>query len=200
LFRHVLKLPVEQQKDIAIRAHWVIMDALKRFAFDPSRDRGSVFESVWHDCKLPAKSDDAQLWEHAKEVFEIGSRVITQSRGSYAELETDVDGFKIRLPWLLLHKIGRKPAIEFLLFAESPEMASKLWRPMLNGLKPKDTCQLTLHSLLDYRNKKFDPSHRISSTKAYIAVQKYRAGDRDPIPGKHCNWCAYSTFCPTYLL
>ncbi len=198
--RYVLDLPGEQQKDIAIRARWAIMAALKRIAADISLNKRSTFALAWQEHKLPAKADDAQLLEHAKEVFEVGVRVIEQSQGSHAEPETHVDGFKIRLPWLLLDETGRKPSIEFLLFSGSLEVASKLWRPMLNGLKPKDADELTMHCLLGYRDEKFKPSGRISSTKAFTAVQKYRAGDREPVTGKHCNWCAYSTFCPTWPL
>jgi len=199
-YRHALDLPGEQQNDIAIRARWAIMDALKRIAADPFLGRSSTFAQAWQERKLPAKSDDALLWGHAKEVFEVGVRVIEQSQGSHAEPETHVDGFKIRLPWLLLDETGRKPSIEFLLFSGSLETASKLWRPMLNGLKPNDAYELTLHCLLGYRDESFKPSGRISSTKAFTAVQKYRAGDREPVTGKHCNRCAYSTFCPTWLL
>jgi hypothetical protein len=173
------------------------MDALKRIATDLAQDKRSAFGAAWQEHKLPAKADDAQLWGHAKEVFDVGVMVIEQSQGSHAEPDTSVDGFKIRLPWLLLNDAGRKPLIDFLLFSGSLEAASKLWRPMLNGLKPLDAHEMTMHCLLDYRNEKFEPSRRISSTKAYLAVQKYRAGDREPVTGKHCRWCAYSTFCPT---
>lgn len=200
-YRHVLALPGEQQKDIAIRARWAIMDALKRFAFDPSMNRDSAFVEAWHEHKLPEKSDDSQLWRHAKEVFEVGAKVIVQSHCLYAEPETQVDGLKIRLPWLLRDGKNRKTAIELFSFSGSLDSAASLWRPMLNGLKPEDASELTMHCLLDrQKNKIVKPSLRITSTKAYFTVQKFRAGDREPAAGKHCNWCAYSTFCPTYLL
>lgn len=199
-YRHVLGLPGEQQKDVSIRARWAIMDALGSIAANPAQDKGSMFAGAWQEHKLPLKVDDAQLWGHAKEVFEVGAQVIEHSQGSYAEPDTLVDGFKIRLPWLLLDETGRKPLIEFILFSGSLDTASKLWRPMLNGLRPQDAHELTMYCLLDRRDEKFKPSGRIPSTKAYMAVQKYRSGVREPVTGKHCNWCAYSTFCPTSLL
>lgn len=196
-YRHVLDLPGEQQVDIAIRARWAIMEALKSLAVDRAQDKGSVFAAAWQGHKLPAKADDAQLWDHATEVFEVGVWVIEQSQGSYAEPDTQVDGFDIRLPWLLLDKTEHKPTIEFLRFSGSLEAASKLWRPMLNGLQPDAADGLKMYRLLGSQYETFTPSGRISSTRAYIAVQKYRAGDLDPNPGKHCSWCAYSTLCPT---
>lgn len=193
-YRYVLNLPREQQKDIAIRARWAIMEALRCLAAGPIQTKGGALAAAWRKYELPAKAEDAQLWGHAKEVFDSGVQVIEQSQGSHAEPDTHVDGFEIRLPWLLLDKAGRKPSIEFLLFSGSLDAASKLWRPMLNDLKAD---ALTMHCLFDRRSKTFKPSGKISSTKAYTAVQKYRTGDREPSTGKHCNWCAYSTFCPT---
>lgn len=199
-YRHVLDLPDEQQLDIAIRARWAIMEALKRFASNPAQGKGIVFGLVWQEYKLPSKAEDAQLWKHASEVYAFGVGVIEQSRGSYAEPYTQIDGFELQLPWVLLDKTGCKSSIEFLRFAGSSEVASKLWRPMLNGLKPQGAHKLTVHCLLDRRCQTFEPSKKIPSTKAYGAVQKYRAGNHEPVEGKHCNWCAYSTFCPTLPL
>jgi CRISPR/Cas system-associated exonuclease Cas4 (RecB family) len=196
-YRYVLGLRGEQQKDIAIRARWAIMEALKSFAANPAQTKDSAFTAAWQNHQLPTKSDDAQLWEHANEVFDVGVQVIEQSQGSYAEPDTHIDSFKIRLPWLLFVKAGRKSSIEYLLFSGSLDATSKLWRPMLNGLKPNDADALTMHCLFDRQCKMFKPSGRITNTKAYIAVQKFRAGDREPAAGKHCNWCAYTTFCPT---
>jgi superfamily I DNA/RNA helicase/Zn-dependent peptidase ImmA (M78 family) len=199
-YRHVLNLPSEQQKDIAIRARLAIMEGLKRFAFDPTLDQNAEFAAAWQEHKLPSDTDDVQLWTHAVDVFAAGTRVIVQSRGSFAEPITQIDGFEIRLPWLLLGNLGRKPSIEFMRFSGSLDVASKLWRPMLNGLKPSGADELTMHSLLDHQDKKFPHSKNIPSTAAYKAVQKFRVGDREPTIGRHCNWCAYSTFCPTMSL
>jgi superfamily I DNA/RNA helicase len=199
-YRYSLDLPGEQQKDIAIRARYTIMGGLKRFASDPSQGKDDAFEAAWQEHKLPPKTEDAQLWSHAVEVFAVGAKVIEESQGSYAEPISQVDGFKIHLPWLLLEKSGRKLSIEFLRFSGDLDVLSRLWRPMLNGLQPNVADELTMHSLLARQHKKFKPSGRISSTKAYIAIQKFRMGDRKPVTGKHCNWCAYSTFCPTIPL
>lgn len=197
-YRHVLDLPSEQQVDIAIRARWVIMEALKSLAAGHSLDKVTTFAAAWQAHKLPAEADDPQLWKHATEVFEVGVLVIEQSQGLYAEPHTQVDGFAIRLPWLLLlDEVGHKPSIEYLRFSGSIKAASKLWRPILNGLRPDAADELTMYCLLDSQYETFQPSRRISSTRAYVAVQKYRAGDRKPAPGKHCSWCAYSTLCPT---
>jgi len=176
------------------------MGGLKRFASDPSQGKDDAFEAAWQEHKLPPKTEDAQLWSHAVEVFAVGAKVIEESQGSYAEPISQVDGFKIHLPWLLLEKSGRKLSIEFLRFSGDLDVLSRLWRPMLNGLQPNVADELTMHSLLARQHKKFKPSGRISSTKAYIAIQKFRMGDRKPVTGKHCNWCAYSTFCPTIPL
>lgn len=196
LYRHILGLPSEQQVDIAIRARWAIMEALKTLAADSAQDKLNVFADAWQGYKLPAEADDPQLWEHATEVFEVGAWVIEQSPGSYAEPDTQVDDFKIRLPWLLC-ETGRKPSIEYLRFSGSLEAASKLWRPMLNGLRPDASDELKMYSLLDGQYESFKASRRVPSTKAYVAVQKFRAGDREPVSGRHCSWCAYSTLCPT---
>lgn len=195
-YRHNLDLPGEQQKDIAIRARWAIMDALKRLALDPTQDKDDTFAAAWQEYNLPANTDDPHLWEDALDVFAVGTMVIEQSTGFYAEPVTQVDGFEIQLPWLLLDKTGRKPSIEFLRFSGELEVASRLWRPMLNGLQPKDTVEMTMHSLLDSQCRKLKPSGRITSTKAYNAIQKFRTGNHEPVTGKHCNWCAYTTFCP----
>lgn len=196
-YRHVLDLPSEQQVDIAIRARWAIMEALQSLAANPAQDKLNVLADAWQEHKLPAKADDAQLWKHATEVFDVGVWVIEQSLGSYTEPDTQIDGFDIRLPWLLLGQTGHKPSIEYLRFSGSIEVASKLWRPMLNGLRPIASDELKMYSLLDGQCESFKASRKISSTKAYVAVQKYRVGDREPSPGRHCSWCAYSTLCPT---
>lgn len=199
-YRYSLDLPGEQQKDIAIRARCAIMDGLKNFASDPGQEKDDAFEAAWQKHKLPAKTEDAQLWTHAVDVFAVGAKVIEESQGSYAEPISQIDGFEIILPWLLLDKSGHNLAIEFLRFSGDLEVPSRLWRPILNGLQPNDADELTMHSLLTRQYKKFKPSYRISNTKAYIAIQKFRIGDRKPVTGKHCNWCAYSTFCPTIPL
>jgi len=196
-YRYSLDLPGEQQKDIAIRARRAIMDGLKHFASDPGQEKDDAFEAAWQENKLPVKTTDAQLWTHAMDVFAVGAKVIEESQGSYAEPISQVDGFEIRLPWLLLDKSGHNLAIEFLRFSGDLEVPSRLWRPMLNGLKPNHADELTMHSLMACQYKKFKPSYRISKTNAYIAIQKFRNGDRKPVTGRHCNWCAYSTFCPT---
>lgn len=191
-YRYILGLPGEQQRDVAIRARFAIMDALQRLAQGKEPD----FSVVWQEHKLPEKTDDVQLWNHALDVFSVGAKVLKQSQGSYAEPVTQIDGIEIRLPWLLLTKKGRKVSIDFLRFSGGLDAASRLWRPMLNGLQPHDADELMMHSLLDYHSAKVKPSYKIASTKAYSAVQKFRGGDRGPSCGKHCNWCAYSTFCP----
>lgn len=197
-YRHVLNLPGEQQKDIAIRAHIAIMDAVQRIGIHSAQNKNALFAAVWQQHKLPSETEDGQLWNHAVEVFSVGADIIEASRGSYAEPVTDLNGFQIRLPWLLLENNGRKVSIEYLRFSGGLDAALKLWRPMLNGLRPVHADDITMYCLLDGHLKKERPSQRITSTKAYSAVQKLRVGDRQPNTGKHCNWCPYSTFCPTF--
>lgn len=199
-YYHDLELPGEQQIDIAIRARWAIMAALKSFSFDKTQSKSSLLEAMWQEQRLPSKTDDVQLWAHATDVFAAGVRVIENSRGTYAEPVTQIDGFEIELPWLLLDTSGHKPSIEFLRFSGNLDAASSLWRPMLNGLHPVDAKDLMMHSLLDRQHKKFNHSFRISSTKAYKSILKLREGDRGPATGYQCKWCAYSTLCPTWPL
>lgn len=200
---YVLFLPQgEQLKDIAVRARWAIMEALKSYASAPYLDKEAVFAATWNKQELPAKTHDALLWRHAKDVFEVGAKVIENSKGEFAEPDTHVDGFKIKLPWVLLD-LGKRgnPLIEFLQFSGSLQTSSRLWRPMLNGLQPSNFYALEMRCLLDTRSfLKVEPSRNILSTKAYKAIQQYRAGNRKPETGKHCTWCPYSTFCPTLPL
>lgn len=198
-YRHTLELPGEQQLDIAIRARLSLMAALKAYAIGyPKVSMRDAFASEWKSRKLPVKAEDPQLWAHAVAVFKLGVEIVKVSPGVYAEPETVVDGFAIRLPWVLLDSSPRRPSMEYIRCASGDlDAASRLWRPMLNGLRPTNAGELVMHSLMAKTRVVSQPSGRISSTKAYITVQKYRAGNREPTTGRHCGWCTYSTLCPT---
>ena len=197
-YRNVLDLPGEQQVDISVRARWAIDEALKVFAADKSLKIRDVFVAAWDAQKLPGKVEDKQLWEHAAAVFKEGVELIRQSGGTYSEPKTAVDGFPIQLPWLLLSATKSRPTVDVVKVHVSDLRRSvAFWRPMLNGLRPRDADQVTIHSLLDHAEMGDGPSKVLTSTNPYKAVQRWRAGDSQPVVGKHCGWCAYSTFCPT---
>ena len=156
-----------------------------------------VFVSAWAAEKLPSKAEDKQLWEHAIAVFKDGVQLIRQSDGTYAEPKTAVDGFPIQLPWVLLKGAG-KPAVDVVrVHVGELQRSVAFWRPMLNGLRPRDGESVRIHRLLDGDSHQDGPSKALSSTNAFKAVQRFRADDLQPTVGKHCAWCAYTTFCPT---
>ena len=197
-YRYILELPGEQQVDISVRARWAIDEALKVFAVDKSLNIRDVFVATWDAQKLPSKIEDTQLWEHAAAVFKEGVELIRQSGGTYSEPKTAVDGFPIQLPWLLLSATKSRPTVDVVKVHVSDLRRSvAFWRPMLNGLRPRDADQVTIHSLLGHAEMGDGPSKVLPSTNPYKAVQRWRAGDSQPVVGKHCDWCAYSTFCPT---
>jgi hypothetical protein len=196
-YRHVLELPGEQQVDISVRARWAIEEALKVFASDQKLKIRDVFVAAWVSQKLPGQADDKQLGEHAAAVFKEGVEVIRQSAGAYAEPKTAVDGFPIQLPWVLLTPNG-KPVVDVVkVHVGDLRRSVAFWRPMLNGLRPRDAQRVTIHSLLEHEEQEGGPSKALTSTNPFKAVQKLRSGDREPVVGKHCDWCTYSTFCPT---
>lgn len=196
-YRYVLELPGEQQVDISVRARWAIEEALKVFAADRKLKIRDVFVAAWDAQKLPGRADDKQLWEHAAAVFKEGVDLIQKLDGAYAEPRTAVDGFPIQLPWVLLTPNG-KPSVDVVkVHVGDLRRSVAFWRPMLNGLRPRDAQRLTIHSLLEHEEQDGGPSKALTSTNPFKAVQKLRAGDRKPAVGKHCDWCVYSTFCPT---
>ena len=198
-YRYELELPGEQQVDISARARWAIAAALKAFAADQALPVRDVFVAAWEAEKLPGKAEDKQLWDHAVAVFKDGVRVIKEAGGVYAEPVTVVDGCPIQLPWVLLSgSAGARPAVDVIkVHVGDLKRSVAFWRPMLNGMRPRDGDSVTMHNLLDGISHRDGPSGRLSSTNPYKAVQKLRAGDHGPMAGKHCAWCACATLCPT---
>lgn len=196
-YRYTLDLPGEQSVDMSARARWAILEALKVFAADQALTIRDVFMAAWAAENLPTKSEDKQLWDHANAVFKDGVELIRQSDGIYAEPKTAVDGLPIQLPWVLLNGTG-KPAVEVIrVHVGELQRSVAFWRPMLNGLRPRDGKSVTIHRLLDGDSHQDGPSKALSSTNAFKAVQRFRAGDLQPTVGRHCAWCAYATLCPT---
>jgi hypothetical protein len=197
-YRYELELPGEQQVDISARARWAIAAGLKAFAADQALPIRDVFVAAWEAEKLPGKDEDKQLWDHAVAVFKEGVRVIKEAGGVYAEPVTAVDGYPIQLPWVLLSaSADARPAVDVIkVHVGDLKRSVAFWRPILNGMRPRDGASVTIHNLLDGISHRDGPSGRLSSTNPYKAVQKLRAGDLNPVVGKHCAWCAYATLCP----
>ena len=199
-YRYTLQMPGEQQVDVALKARWAVMAALKEYAQKTGKSKKELFVAAWKSQKLPGKEDDPQLWKHAAKVFIDGVAVVDESAGTFAEPVTAIEGLAIRLNWMLVDATRRQPALDLIRFpGGNLDSAAKLLRPMLNKLKPVDARGITIHSLLGAEKKLFPPtvSHAMDKTVAYGSVKKYAAGNRDPHVAHHCRYCAYSTMCPT---
>ncbi|ABD68937.1 UvrD/REP helicase [Rhodoferax ferrireducens T118] len=197
-YRFELRLAGEQGVDIAIKARWAVMAALKALAQKPGSSPKEAFMAEWESRKLPSHTEDLQLWTHATAVFWDGLAIIKASAGAFVEPVTSINGLTIRLNWMLLNASAGRPALELIRFSGSDlTKAAQLLRPMLNDLQPVRARGVTIHSLLGAKKESFEPSGAIEKTAAFAAVQRFFAGNREPKVGRHCKRCAYMTFCPT---
>lgn len=198
-YRYDLGLPGEQQIDISARARWAIDAALKALAANQGLAIKDVFYAAWEAQKLPQKEEDKQLWEHSVAVFKAGVATIKGLNAAFATPVTTVDGYPIQLPWVLLGGSNHQAVNVVKVNVSDLKRAVAFWRPMLNGMRPRDGTKVTIHSLLDEKAQEAEPSRPrgLPSTNTYKAVQKLRAGDRQPVLGRHCAWCSYASICPT---
>lgn len=197
-YRFGLGLPEETVSDISIRSQAAVSDALRAWSGDRTKSPEQHFQENWDLRKLPAHSEDEQLFEHASAVFHDGVRLIQEERGTFASPLTTLDGLSIELTSVLLAGSVDAPDVHVIKVAGGRlKRAVSTLRPMLNKLQPRPGAHVEVHSLLEGSSAGDGPSKAIPSTAAFNAVQKLKAGDESAVVEGHCSWCAYSTLCPT---
>lgn len=194
-YRYRIDLPAERQVDIATRASWAAMDALRHMASGAGTDLKTLFTGAWEEHKLPPRELDPQLWQHAAEILKVGALKVRETQGTFTEPRTGLNGLVIQLPWVIATS-GGKELHEFKFKVGDLDHSIRFRRPLLNGLLPPSARKITLYSLLDGRSMEGNSSGAITMTAAYKASQKWHAGDRAAVPGRYCAWCAYATVCP----
>jgi hypothetical protein len=200
-YSNVLSLRKEQEVEIAVRARWAIMAALRSVARGSAGTPAGHLSVEWVKHRLPDRSLDPTLTRDAQLVFKRGLAAISELRGQggvFAELTATVGDVDIALPWGLL--VQDRHAARFHLFRFSRqrvEDVKTLLRPMVAGMNVKGPCMLTVRSVLSELADDVPGSKRVDWTNAYKAAVRMTGGDNRPTRGRHCGRCAYMTICPS---
>lgn len=188
-------LPSEQDMDVSVRARLAIMEALRAHASGASPKPSAALAERWNEVRLPTPDEDVSLWDDANTVLTAGLDKLRSIGGTYQEVVTDIAGVPIGFPWGMAAKENGQLHLHVLHFAPYvSKTQAKLLRPMLNA-KGNDA-KVTFHPILASVGIEFKKSGRITSTHAWAAAEKLRAGDRQPQRGDHCKTCPYVTICP----
>ncbi|HGX3309056.1 TPA: UvrD-helicase domain-containing protein [Pseudomonas aeruginosa] len=195
-YRYELSLTAEQEVDTSIRARWAVMDTLQQTLSSDQTQWSGLFNDSWSTYNLPTAEEDPGLVADATLAIQRGLNLMGSIEGSVVDnLEAEVGGIRIRLPWMLgvntpsgleLHWLRAQLGIERTLSHLRPMMLT------MNGLK---ISRANVYSLITDRSVSQNPSVSATATTAYKMARRFACGDRSASKGLMCKRCAYLSIC-----
>jgi superfamily I DNA/RNA helicase/Zn-dependent peptidase ImmA (M78 family) len=199
-YRFELGLNREEDTDVAIRARWAIMHALREVAEGDAADATESLERAWIDRRLPEERLDPSLWSDAVSIYKRGLEFIENcvaERGEYTQPFSVVAGLRVELPWGFTVRTSRASTFHVLRFSgRGMRDTIKFFRPLLSGMPGSGFRLMRLHTLLPGGENEVQPSGAVMKTNVARAAMHFIDGDRGPRRGEHCGRCAYLTICP----
>jgi hypothetical protein len=124
--------------------------------------------------------------------------VVSKHPGTFNEaLVSQLNGLGVELPWMIGSGKGGSARLHLIRFSASgSSTTSSLLRPMLLEIEGHSPRSLVLHTLLVEKRIDVKLSQAPEKTSAFKAAPRMLSGDRTPVPGRHCNRCAYLSVCP----
>jgi superfamily I DNA/RNA helicase len=201
-YSHVLEMQSESDVDVAPRARWAVMDALKAFSSGASGSAQGALGAAWTTRKLPTAVEDPSLWADAIYALDRGERQVKALRargGRFEQASATIGELKLQMPWGFRID-GAYGGTEYAILRFSRRGISDfktVMNPVLRGLNLPGPTSMSLHYVLSERTDQVEGSRAIEMTKAYKAAQRFATGDNTPAVGHHCAYCDFCTICPS---